>query len=616
MKRYFNLFISIGLCLLLFTSCLDKYLDVSPESGLTEKEVFSKYENARKFFDYVYLDRGPASISTSFKLCWSMSTQKFSLESLTDMSDTGRRQTAQPFKAGNIFPNITLIDWADGKFTFGFFAPMCKATRIANITLEKIDEIQDISKIDYYDLKAQAFFVRGFCLFEVFRGWGAMPHITKALGPDDLWDIPRPSKHETCMNAAADLDSAAFYFEKAGLMRRDPGPGITGHLNNPNQNKPNGVAAKAIRARVLLYAASPLNNELGTKDWEDAAIANSDAIKTAEQYSYALLSAADYKKNYVGVKYSNEQLYGWNGGTYTQGSQFLQFLIPSVLKNSTSSTNSSEDPTQNTVDKYETIYGEPLLTAADRDAATALGHYNEQDPYANRDPRFKISVLYNQAPLVGWGGTPATNKAEIWIQNVGGTMVKSELLNTSFLGTTLTGYYQIKRWGGESSKNTSAGYYTDPVIRLTELYLNYAEAANEAYGPNVPAPGATMTAVDAINVVRARIGMPPVLSRFTTDKDTFRPRIKNERTIELAFEGHYFYDIRRWKDAPAIYQTTLYGMVVEKVPVSTTYPTGFKYSRAPIPADRQMSWREAMYYFPFTSGDYDKMKNFVATDKW
>jgi len=612
MKRYFNLFISIGLCLLLFTSCLDKYLDVSPESGLTEKEVFSKYENARKFFDYVYLDRGSASISTAFKLCWSMSTQKFSLESLTDMSDTGRRQTAQPFKAGVIFPNTTLIDFKDGNYYFGFFNPMWRATRIANITLEKIDEIQDISKTDYYDLKAQAFFVRGFCLFEVFRGWGAMPHITKPLGPDDLWDIPRPSKHETCMSAAADLDSAAFYFEKAGIMRRDPGPGITGHLNNPNQNKPNGVAAKAIRARVLLYAASPLNNELGIKDWENAAVANWDAIKIAEQNSYALLSAVDYKKNYNGVKYSNEQLYGWSAGLISSSSQFLQYLIPGVLKAGTGTTNSSEDPTQNAVDKYETIYGEPLVTQADRDAATALGHYNEQDPYANRDPRLKISILYNQAPLSGW----TNGKAQIYQENVAGTIGYSELLSRSYTGFSYTGYYQIKRWGGENTKNNVSGYYTDPIIRLAELYLNYAEAANEAYGPNVPAPGATMTAVDAINVIRTRIGMPPVLAQFTTDREAFRTRIKNERTIELAFEGHYFYDIRRWMDAPAIYQTTLYGMIIEKVPVSTTYPTGFKYSRAPIPSDRQISWREAMYYFPFSSGDYDKMKNFVATDKW
>jgi hypothetical protein len=69
-------------------------------------------------------------------------------------------------------------------------------------------------------------------------------------------------------------------------------------------------------------------------------------------------------------------------------------------------------------------------------------------------------------------------------------------------------------------------------------------------------------------------------------------------------------------DAPVVYQSTLYGMVIEKVPVSSTYPTGFKYSRAPIPADRQMVWREAMYYLPFASSDYNKMKNFVTGDKW
>jgi hypothetical protein len=146
--------------------------------------------------------------------------------------------------------------------------------------------------------------------------------------------------------------------------------------------------------------------------------------------------------------------------------------------------------------------------------------------------------------------------------------------------------------------------------------LNYAEAANEAYGPTGVAPGASMSAVDAVNFIRARVGMPAVLSKFTTDKDLFRNRIKNERTIELAFEGHYYYDIRRWKDAPAVYSSTLMGIVVEKVPIDANYPTGYKYSRAPLPSTRQISWREAMYYLPFSTDQYDKMTKFVPGDKW
>jgi hypothetical protein len=291
-------------------------------------------------------------------------------------------------------------------------------------------------------------------------------------------------------------------------------------------------------------------------------------------------------------------------------------MAPSVFINSTTAINSSENPTQNFIDKYETINGEPLATPEDRTAATAAGHYNNQNPYVGLDPRFYKSILYNQGALQGWGQPATKNVAEIWYQNVNGVLQPSELLNPSYTGLTQTGYYQIKLWGGENYKYNISSYFylTCPVIRLAELYLNYAEAVNEAYGPNGIAPGSSMTAVDAINFIRNHVGMPPVLSKFTTDKDVFRARIKNERTIELAFEGHYYYDIRRWKDAPAIYSSKLIGMYIEKVPVDATYPTGFKYSRIELPATRQIAWREAMYYFSFDQ--YDKMTKFVPGDKW
>jgi hypothetical protein len=153
---------------------------------------------------------------------------------------------------------------------------------------------------------------------------------------------------------------------------------------------------------------------------------------------------------------------------------------------------------------------------------------------------------------------------------------------------------------------------------LAELYLNYAEAANEAYGPNTAAPGAAMTAVEAINHIRQRVNMPPVLAEFTGDKDIFRDRIKNERTIELAFEGHYFYDIRRWEDAPEIYSGTMWGMDIEKVTVSPTFPTGYRYTRKKLPDNRQIAWRAdgAMYYFPLRQADYEMFKNFEKYPVW
>ena len=110
--------------------------------------------------------------------------------------------------------------------------------------------------------------------------------------------------------------------------------------------------------------------------------------------------------------------------------------------------------------------------------------------------------------------------------------------------------------------------------------------------------------------------MADVLPQFNT-KELLRPRIKNERTVELMWEGHYYYDIRRWMDAPVTMAGPLYGVDIEKVAVSAAYPTGFKYTRnVPIDPITQTSWKDAMYFFPFPMEDGFKMKNFVTNEPW
>jgi len=270
-------------------------------------------------------------------------------------------------------------------------------------------------------------------------------------------------------------------------------------------------------------------------------------------------------------------------------------------------------PTQNGVDKYETKWGDPLITQADRDAATDLGHYNEQDPYKDRDPRFYNNVIYNTAPITGWG------TAKIYTELVNGVNKYSELLNYAYYGTTYTGYYGRKYYADQSIKNPTTVDFTGPIIRLAELYLNYAEAANEAYGPNTPAPGANMTAVQAINLVRSRIGQADMLSKFSASKEIMRDRIKNERYVELVDEGHTYFDLRRWLDAPAVMSGTVYGMSIEKLAAgydANLYPTGYKYTRMPLSGDRQPLWKDYMYYLPFPEAEMYKMKNFEPNPLW
>lgn len=612
MKKYILILFCAGFFAVFSTSCFKDYLDKAPESGLTEEEVFSKYENFKSFFDAVYNGTQQLNgtgtyynfnIRTAYPFYFTLSDLKYTWECLTDMSDMGRG-SGLAVKGGSM---QSTLKWYTTDRVAPILSSMFIDIRICNMVLKNIGMLKDVKQEDIDDFIAQAHFVRAFAHFELFRLWGPMPYVTKVLGPDDQWDIPRLSKHETLLRIAADMDTAATYFAKANRMRRDPGPGVAGHLNSPDQARPNGVAAKAYRGRALLYAASPLNNELGVKDWEEAAKANWEAIEIAEQYGYALVSAADYKTNYVGVKYTNEQLWAWNAGTKSYTG--LQAIMNGVFGSSKSG-NTAECPTQNVVDRFETKWGDPLNTDADRLAAAALGHYNEQNPYKDRDPRFYIDVIYNTAPIPGYG------TAKIYFEMLNGVINYSELLDPNYQGITKTGYYQRKLWGEQSVKNKTTPQHTDPLSRLGELYLNYAEAANEAYGPNGAAPNSPMTAVQAVNKIRNRVGMSNVQPQVTASKESFRPRIKNERIIELCFEGHYYHDIRRWKDAPAVMSSTLMGVVIEKVPVNTTYPTGYRYTRMPLTSDRQPRWKEAMYYFPFPTEDNYKMKNFVPNEVW
>jgi len=610
MKKYILYILCLTGCLWTLSSCTD-YLDKAPSSGLTEDEVFGNLTNFRQFFDGVYNAGSNLNIKCAYNAYFQIWDQKASWDCLTDLEDQARMMRKDEKQATAFGQSVYISDTKRRPLLYAMF----RVIRRCNIALQKVDQIADATDADKEDLRGQAYLCRGFATMAAVNVWGGMPHIVAPIGVDDEWDIPRLSPYDSYLGIAADMDSAYTAFQKAGLVRRDPGPGEVGNLNDTYQDRPNGVAAKALKSRALLYAASPLNNRAGQAAWEKAAEASWEAIRIALQYNYVLLPASDYYQNNYGAKYTNEQIWAYYLGSYAYNNGALQGMLSGPMAGQVSYW-AGWNPTQNLVDMYETKWGDPLNTEEDRARAAALGHYNEQNPYANRDPRFESDIIYNQKSMP-WSSYDASigenkNVANIfyYVDPKTGKTSYSSMTSHSYVGYTHTGYMQSKLTGNMSVRNKVTTLMTSSIIRLAELYLNYAEAANEAYGPDGSAPGATLTAAQALNVVRNRVNMPDIGSRYTASRDLFRERVKNERTVELNMEGHRWVDVRRWKDAPTVYAGPLYGMDIQYVGKSREYPTGFKYTRVELEAARQVKWKDFMWYFPFNTSDYYKFKNF------
>lgn len=620
MKKY--IYILIAVCGLSLTAC--NYLDMNPDTGITEEEVFSTLDNYKSYFRMVYNNSSTENytIKVAFPFYLDGHDLRFSWNSMTDASDAARLVRCQQMKAGSMGANSEEFTTSTGSGRRPISKTMFRLIRVCNKSIANIDMLTNASEEDKNDLLGQAYFVRGFCHFTLCRIFGGMPYIDKALGADDEWDMVRMTRGETYRRCAEDFQTAYEYLLAAGKMRRDALPGQVGHLSHSEIEYPNGCAALAMKARALLYAASPLNNENGQADWVEAAEACAVALKASQEWKYEMVPFVLRTNNFWGVKYTNEEIWAYNAGSFKGNSSKLSGLLAYPMSNYSNS--GGDCPTQNLVDKFETVYGDPLETEADRAAAIAAGHYRDQDPYSDRDPRLDQTIVHDGSEVAGSSGP-----INIYYDPVAGNWPSSKLGSSArsfgddwgkYDGKTpaigCTGYYGNKWWNGQIG-TASAHQHTDPLIRVAELYLNYAEAVNEAYGPSGTAGGLDLTALQAVNTVRYRADMPAIQERFTGSTEALRERIQNERNVEFALEGHHYYhDTRRWMTAPQAMSATQMGMYIESVPVSAEYPKGRKYERRALPSSRQSMWKSAMYFIPFPVAEANKMKNFVNNEIW
>jgi hypothetical protein len=424
-----------------------------------------------------------------------------------------------------------------------------------------------IRNIEYYPggddmrnrLLGMCYFYRAYSYMDLTRRWGGMPYFYNPLDASDEMDISRLSIQETLKLAAIDCDSAAMYLRDVIPMSEF--------------QFPTRVAALAMKSRCLLYAASDLaryERSEGENLWEEAALAADAALKAAENADYSLVPWNEYYylfKDNQDVIYTKEVLFGrraqinWGSDAYTN----------TIRPPGTLSGKYGVAVNQLLVDDFE-------MKATGLPIDDPASDYNPQNPYIGRDPRFEFNIIYN-------GATVMNRKLNIWQLDeatgaIGSTDCKFSASATApDMGYTQTGYY-AKKWMGQTWNATLPQVWS--YLRLAEVYLNFAEAANEAW--NDPANrngGCKYSAAEALNVVRNRAEMPDVHSKFL-NKDAFRERVRKERRIELCFEEHRLFDIRRWKIGTKPENRDIWRMKITKLAAgydANVYPTGFRYEK-------------------------------------
>ena len=501
------------LFVLLLAGCEKDYLERSPSDLIDEEKVFSNLDNAEAFLNNAYRDVPQLVYRTN-----TSGTSYFNLGSATDESAQmwGHALSTMDFNNGS---------WNSVSFPLSWTWPAYyQAIRRINLFLKNYEQIpEEVSgqsaSARKQRLLGEAYALRGYYYFLLYTMWGEVPVLTTPLlpGGSESVYLPRTPLPELVEQINADLRAAE------DLLPTNQPDGEFGRITS--------VAAKAIRARLFLYFASPLSNPTAEVErWERAEEAAWEAIQDAEENGYALSQTASggrraYERIFLEMR--NPETLWSSFGPYEGNGGYWDFWASSLGQGGWY----GEGPLQDFVDAYETKAGELPVTGYEADGTPIINSasgYDPQHPFENRDERFYQTVLYHGAT---WKGR-SVNVAP------GGADYSTDKPRVN--------YFWRKYTLEDHNLYTGTGMAERRFVlfRLSELYLNYAEARNEHLG----APDDAV--YESINILRRRGGLPDLPAGLS--KEDMRERIRRERRIELAMENHRFFDVRRWKIAEVV----------------------------------------------------------------
>ena len=557
--KIYKIFLFIAACVIP-AACAD--LDYTEQNTRDEEWTYEYYENGIKnmVYDvYAQIYNNEFSSNSAYFLAGATDEAQYALE-------TGA------------ICNYTNGGWSAANPYSNFWTKSYTAIADVNMYLEKIDQT-DISDWKYnssYDVWVQQMelfpyelrFLRAYFYFELFRAYGDVPLVTTTLTNAQANSVTRTPADQIVKFIVDELDEVIPHLPVSYLTE------VGSEIGRATK-----VAAYALKARTLLYAASPLFNTSGDKSkWEDAAEACKVILDNASDWG---LSLSAYSSLWGHDAFFNAELiFGLGRG---ESNSFEMANYPIGVENGSS----GNCPTQSFVDQYEyqkngETFGERYPGSIDLASI---------DPYEGLDPRFALTVVKNGD---SWPTNGSQKKA---IETFNGGFNASPKY-----GATPTGYYLRKYVDGScvtTTDNQTSRRHTWIIFRLAEIYLDYAEAVYYATGS---ANDATfgMTANEAVNVLRTRsdINMP----KFTEDGAAWVKRYERERLVELAFENHRFWDVRRWKKGPEYFKTVQVANISSSLQLTRSNVT------------RQ--WDDKYYLYPIPQSELKKNPNLTQNTGW
>ncbi|MEX0647682.1 MAG: RagB/SusD family nutrient uptake outer membrane protein [Balneolaceae bacterium] len=584
MKNLIFIIIATLGSLALFSSCDESVLNMQPLNEMSEEDVWNDPGLVRLYLNDIYQGMGHGYIALA-------------LASGVDETKHTHGWDDGPVRQSILTPdNLGFFQsWANW-FPHFKWEDLYSKIRDTNILLENIGDVE-MGQEDKNIMTGEAFFLRAYFYHNLVRLWGGVPVLTKAHTMDDDFFVSRNSFEETINQIVEDLNEAAQLLPEVA---------------NQDGRATRG-AALTLKSRILLYAASDLYHENpggipetgysgGDQQarWRAAKDAAQDVI---DMNVYSLYEANPAPGDSTAENYANIWLVDGHSETilqrhFTSSHSYEWFQADIGLFNGPNGWHNwgGDTPLQQHVDAYEMADG----TSFNWDNPD---HAN--DPYMNRDPRFYGSIFYNGSQ---WRQRP-DNMLALDPDGIVQT-ADYEVEGQSELRAGLdTRSGPIEDWNG-----THTGYYmrkfADPTVnhqfemqerpwiymRYAEVLLNYAEASVEL--------GEDADARNALNQIRRRAGMPDVPAAESGDE--LLERVRNERRVELAFEEHRFFDVRRWMIAPDVYEDGRRIRIIGRLNGDGSYT--YEYS---VETADNRGWNERAYFLPILRDEINSNSNLV-----